>query len=489
MIQNGLDLIRARIETTTKKNRPDSLHQPQKQLQTSETRRVHREDSALLSIKAMVIHNFTKDIKVITEESKVVIIKSKPNINTPKKPIYPIKFEPKPIIPEKSPIKIVYNLKDIYTGRRIMMKHLGLDIGTRTIVLAYRDDDTIKYISEINGWWPFERATSFIERLLDDPNKMRSDGTKRPARWIKMPETNQIVILGKDAEEFAYAKNDTLRRPMADGGISADEESMTILASIVQGIIEMAEKEIGEFGDEVKITYCTTADSINRRSSNVDYHERVVNMIINSYNTDSKITLVGPYDNRPGAIKESHSIVLEMSEDGTGIGVSWGAGTVTVSYIKWGQEIYSFSWVGAGDWIDLEVAKRHGYDPDTVVRKKSKETPTTVSKRKETVDLTPDAEVSDRIGLDIVLHYDVLISKVIDGIISGFLENEAEARIENAIPIYMAGGTCSPKGFTERVIKKLDESELPFGVSLVLKSEKPLYCVAAGCLKAAELFD
>jgi hypothetical protein len=268
---------------------------------------------------------------------------------------------------------------------------------------------------------------------------------------------------------------------------------MTILASIVQGIIEMAEKEIGQFGKEVKITYCTTADAINRKSSNVDYHERVVNMIINSYETKSKLTLVGPYDNRPGAIKESHAIVLEMSEkhngDGTGIGISWGAGTVTVSYIKWGQEIYSFCWVGAGDWIDLEVAKRHGYDPDTILRKKSKETPTTVSKRKETINLTPGIEITDRIGLDIVLHYDVLISKVIDGIISGFLENESEARIDNAIPIYMAGGTSSPKGFTERVIKKLDECELPFEVSLVLKSDEPLYCVAAGCLRAAELFD
>ncbi len=469
---------------------------PQNQSQILRTHHDQRVGLARLSVKTMVVHNFTKEIKVVTNESKVVISKQKPFIDTNKKPIYncPTKpkkpKKPKPIKPIQS-LTTVYNLGDIFTGRRIMMKHLGLDIGTRTIVLAFRDGDEIKYISEINGWWPFERATKFIEHLLNDPNKIRSDGTKRPARWIKMPETGQIVILGRDAEEFAYAKNDTLRRPMADGGVSADTESMTILASITQGIIEMAEKEIGKFGDEVKITYCTTADAINKDSSNVDYHERVVNMIINSYNTDSKIALVGPYDDRPGAIKESHAIVLEMSEkhdgDGTGIGISWGAGTVTVSYIKWGQEIYSFCWVGAGDWIDSEVAKRHGYDPETA-RKKSKETPTTVSRRKETIDLTPGIEISDRIGLDIVLHYDVLINRVINGIISGFIENESEARMDNAIPIYMAGGTSSPKGFTERVIKKLDESELPFEVSLVLKSEEPLYCVAAGCLRAAELF-
>jgi len=372
------------------------------------------------------------------------------------------------------------------------MKHLGLDIGTKTVVVAFRDnEDKIHYISEVNGWWPFERATTFIEKLLDDPNKTRSDGTKRPARWIKIPETNHIVVLGRDAEEFAYSKNDTLRRPMADGGISPDEESMIVLASIVQGLMETAEKDIGEFGEEVKITYCTTADAINKNSSNVDYHERVVTMIISGYGTDAKLSLVGPYDRNPGAIKESHAIVLEMSEendgDGTGIGISWGAGTVTVSYVKWGQEIYSFCWVGAGDWIDTEVAKRHGYDPDSM-RKRSKETPTTVAKQKEKIDLTPGFTSQNRIDFDIITHYDVLISRVIDGIVSGFLENESEARIDDVVPIYMAGGTSSPRGFVKRVASKFDEKDLPFEIGAIIKSDKPLYCVAAGCLRAAELF-
>lgn len=375
---------------------------------------------------------------------------------------------------------LVHRSSDVYNGRRILMRHLGLDIGTKTISVAYRDDaNSVNYISEINGYWPFERSTPFIRNMLDDPTKTRSDGTKRPARWVEMPSTGEAIVLGQDAEEFAFAKNDTLRRPMAEGGIASDEEAITILSTIVQGILEAAEKEIGQFGDSLKICYCTTAPALNK-DINIAYHERVVNIIIDGYETKAKIT--------HGAIKESHAIVIDMSEDGTGIGISWGAGTVTVSYVKYGLEIYSFSWVGAGDWIDEQVAMRHGYDPFAAKtrRRIAKETPTTVSKRKQTIDLTPGSTPDDRVGVDIVLHYDVLISTVINGIIKGFVDNETEARIAEAINVYMAGGSSIPKGFTKRVAKKFDEIGTPFEIGKVTKSDRPLYCVATGCLIAAE---
>jgi hypothetical protein len=248
----------------------------------------------------------------------------------------------------------VYRLGCVHNGRRVKMHHLGLDVGTKTIVVAYRNDDKTEYISEINGYYVFERATPFIENMLNDPNKVRSDGTQRPARWIKL-ENGQIIVLGRDAEEFAYAKNDTLLRPMAEGGITADEESLTVLASIIHGLLETAETELGQFDDELKLCYCTTAPAINKES-NLSYHERVVNMVIDNYESKAKIS--------KNNIKESHAIVLNMSQDGTGIGISWGAGTVTISYVRMGIEIYSFCWVGAGDWIDEQVAMRHGYNPE-----------------------------------------------------------------------------------------------------------------------------
>lgn len=436
-----------------------------------------------------MLHKFSQEIEIRQQINKVDTSQVSRRRIIPPKPVPKSvakqphqKPEPQqlPEIVQLKPDYRVYNLGDIYEGRRVKMQHLGIDVGTKTVVVAYRDEDgTVHYISEINGYWPFDRATPFIKNMLNDPNKIRSDGTKRSARWIELD--GKIIVLGRDAEEFAYAKNDTLLRPMAEGGISHDEEAMTVLASIVQGLIEMAENEIGEFDDEVKLCYCTTAPAINKES-NVEYHQRVIDMIIDGYETKSALSR--------SSIKESHAIVLDMDEngEGTGIGISWGAGTVTVSYVKYGMEIYSFCYVGAGDWIDEQVAMRHGYDPDTskTRKKKASETPTTVSKRKMTVDLTPGKTPEDRVGLDISLHYDVLINKVIEGIVIGFQENEAEARIDGSINIFMAGGTSSPNGFTERVANKLDEMDLPFEIGKVLRADKPLYSVATGCLKAAE---
>ena len=511
-----LDLRRAEVQSLLSMN-----SHPKPSPQTSEKCN-NRPVSGPVVVKHTVIHNFTKEIK-ICQEMKVI---SQPaattrRIQAPQMPPKSKPEIPKPQIEqvqiadlivtkaddhhaikvsqlevqsefvlENRPIQTkldelvkqikVYRLGDIYNGRRILMNHLGIDIGTKTIVISYKNGDETQYISEINGYYPFERCTPFIKNMLNDPNKVRSDGTKRSARWLELD--GKAIVLGKDAEEFAYAKNDTMLRPMAEGGISADEEAMTVLGAIVQGLMKMAEEEIGEFSEEVKICYCTTALAINK-DSNVEYHERVINIIIEGYETKSKLL----YDK----IKESHAIVINMSEDGTGIGISWGAGTVTVSYVKYGLEIYSFCWVGAGDWIDIQVAMRHGYDPDQLStrKKKAKETPTTVAKKKQSVDLTPGVDYSgDRLAMDIVLHYDVLISNVIDGIISGFEQNESEARIEDAIPIFMAGGTSSPDGFVERCVTKLETANPAFEIGEVLRSDNPLFTVASGCLKAAEMF-
>jgi len=411
---------------------------------------------------------------VVTDKKSAVLTYQRSTAPIPSKAIEEII-----IIPEISEVLEVYRLGDDYNKERAIMSNLGIDVGTKTIVVSFKDSkNKICYLSEINGYWLFERATPFVENMLNDQSKIRSDGTKRAARYFKEDDT--LVILGRDAEEFAYSKNDTLLRPMAEGGISPDDMAMTVLTAIIHGLIGMAENQIGSFTDPLKVCYCTTAEAINK-SNNIAYHERAVDLILDNLKTSAKIEY--------SKIKESHAIVINMSPDGTGIGISWGAGTVTVSYVKYGMEIYSFCWVGAGDWIDTQVAMRHGYDPDAgKFKRKSKETPTTVAKRKQEVDLTPGIEQKDRLALDIVLHYDVLISQVIDGIITGFNENESEARIDDSITIYMAGGTSSPKGFVDRIKNILATRTTPFEVKSIKKHDNPLLCVAEGCLKASEMF-
>jgi len=376
----------------------------------------------------------------------------------------------------------VLRLGDDYFGSKVVIKTLGLDVGTKTVVLSYEGPDgRAAFLSEINGYYLFDRGGPFIKNMLNDPNRVRADGSRRPARWFQQEGDERIFVLGRDAEEFAYAKNETLLRPMAEGGITPDEDSMMVLSAIIHGLLATAEQEAGKFDPPVKLTYCTTATALNAQN-NIAYHERVVDLIVGGYSDPGQIEVQ--------KLKESHAIVINESPDGTGIGVSWGAGTVTVSYVKYGLEIYSFCWVGAGDWIDDQVARRYGYNPDApkALHKRAKETPTTICKRKHELDLTIGAEPTDRVGLDLLLHYQVLIAQVIDGIVQGFVEHESSARIDEAIPVYMAGGTASPVGFEERVAAEFQKRDLPFEIASVQKAARPLYCVSEGLLKAAQLF-
>jgi hypothetical protein len=368
----------------------------------------------------------------------------------------------------------VFGLGDDCTLGRFAMNAIGIDIGTKNIVLSLRHNKKLVFLREINGYYIIPRPSKFVENMLDDPSKLRSDGTRRPARWIRLDGKDGIFVLGKDAEELAYAHNDTLLRPMAEGGVAPDEDALMVLSSIVQGLLSMAEHDAGEFGPEIKLCYCTTAKALNR-SINIDYHQQVINLIISGYETKSVIKTV--------PIKESHALVLKETTDATGIGISWGAGTVTVSYVLWGNEIYSFSWIGAGDWIDTEVAKRHGYDPETP-RRKSPETPTTICRLKEKIDLT--RTYTTRLELDIILHYRILIQNVIRGIVQGFIDNESNARIDKAIDVFMAGGTSVPNGFEEMVAQLFQEEQPPFTINKVKRCKDPLFAVAEGCLIAAE---
>lgn len=354
------------------------------------------------------------------------------------------------------------------------MHSIGIDIGTKNIVVSFRHNKKLVFLREINGYYLIPRPSKFVENMLDDPNKMRSDGTRRPAKWVHLDGKDGIYILGKDAEELAYAHNDTLLRPMAEGGVAPDEAALMVLSSIVQGLLSMSERDAGVFAPEIKLCYSTTAKALNR-TINIDYHQQVINLIISGYQTKSIIKMA--------SIRESHALILKETSDATGIGISWGAGTVTVSYVLWGNEIYSFSWIGAGDWIDTEVAKRHGFDPESL-RRKSAETPTTICRLKEKIDLTKN--YTTRLELDIILHYRILIQNVIRGIVQGFIDHESNARIDKPIDVFMAGGTACPAGFEEMVTELFKEEKPPFAINKIKRCKDPLLVVAEGCLIAAE---
>ena len=339
------------------------------------------------------------------------------------------------------------------------MKKLGLDIGTKHIVFCYRDEGgKVKTRYEVNGYLALPRMDAFTEQLL----------TRSGVPYVV--RGNEFIAIGQKAEQLAFSFNKTLRRPMADGGVSkSDDDAQEIMAIIIKAIV-------GKVPDGAILYYCTTAKAINSDTLNVDFHRKLMKLIIESYQSESKINA--------HHINEARCLVIE--EPGAAIGISWGAGTITVHAGVFGVPIFEFALVGSGDWIDTEVAKRFGYDPARP-NAESRETPTTVCRRKEQLDLSKKPD--DKLGQAIILMYEILIENVVRGILKGFNDNRDKFRFDKPLPVINAGGTAMPAGFIQLFSKKMleskDDSLVPIGDIKLAKD--PLFAVAHGCLIAAEL--
>ena len=150
-----------------------------------------------------------------------------------------------------------------------------------------------------------------------------------------------------------------------------------------------------------------------------------------------------------------------------------GAGMVNVAFSLFGAEVFSFSIVNSGDWIDQQSARAAG------------ETVAFINKEKTKIDLNkePDTLVQRAIRT----QYELMIEKTVSGIKKGLTENkDKNARIGQPIDIIVAGGTASPPGFDKLFEKLLRSAEMPVEIGSVIRPEDPLYSVARGCLVAAE---
>jgi hypothetical protein len=343
--------------------------------------------------------------------------------------------------------------------RRTDMKNLGLDIGTKHIVMSFREGDEVKYRHEINGYLVFDKVDHFLEQLL----------VKQGVPYVMRGK--EIIAIGSKAEQLAYVMNRTLRRPMAEGGLNKnDEDAQEIVAIIIKSII-------GKLHDDCTLYYCTTAKPINNDNLNIEFHKKVVKLIIESYVQEKES--INAFH-----INEARCLVIE--EQGCAIGISWGAGTITVHVGMFGVPIFEFCVVGAGDQIDIETAKRFGYDPSKPDMP-SRETPTSVCRKKEKIDLSKVYD--DKVSQAICLMYEIIIENIVAGIIDGFNANRDKFKFDQPIPIINAGGTSMPIGFVNLFKKKLDDRKSDIFIPLgdVRMSPDPLFAVARGCLLAAEM--
>jgi uncharacterized protein with PQ loop repeat len=341
-----------------------------------------------------------------------------------------------------------------------VMRRLGLDLGTKHIVLSYRDKNKLVTRYEVNGYLVLPGSDNFAKQLL----------VKQGVPFVS--RGSELIAIGQKAEKLAFTFNRTLKRPMAEGGVSkTDDDAQEIIAIIIRSII-------GKLNDDAILYYCTTAKPINNDTLNIDFHRKVVKLIIEGYAGEAKI--------RSYHINEARCLVME--EQSAAIGISWGAGTITVHAGIFGVPIFEFSITGAGDWIDIEAAKRFGYDP-CHPGVESNETPTSICRRKMSDDFNLLKIPKDNVGRSIYLMYEILVENVVKHIVRGFNENRGKYRFDSPVNIVNAGGTSMPRGFLGLLSREINKvrGDLNIPIGEIKQAENPLFAVSCGCLLAAEL--
>lgn len=330
----------------------------------------------------------------------------------------------------------------------------GLDVGTSFVVLAsegskgkvvYKDFRDAFYI--IKPSTPI--ATKMIEKGL-------------AGKVFVKDEDGSFIILGKDAIEKAVERNDSAKRPMYKGVVSAKEkDARRILSYILKEVAGKAEEQ-----DE-KLVFCIPAQPVDQEDEDFDvgYHEDVVKNVLTECGYEAR------------AINEAEALCYsELSNDDyTGVALSWGAGMVNVCVMLNGEPVLKFSTTKSGDWIDRMAAVATG------------ETDSIVQAEKENGEFVVGQPNDNQVLAAVASYYDRLIDYTTKQLASALEENKALPKFKEAIPVVLAGGTSKAQGFVEHFKKKLEENGFPLTVKEVRHASDPLHAVARGCLIASQI--
>lgn len=332
---------------------------------------------------------------------------------------------------------------------------IGFDCGTYNLICCKRDEDQdFEYKSEVNAFLEFPMDNDFVFNMMK----------KAGVPLIHREDANVAYALGDAAVKMAYTmpKID-LKRPMKEGCVNPKErDAFQIMNIMIHSLLENVKH------DKEILLYSVPANAVNAETD-ADYHRKILEAIFKAYRSDEGYTV----DARP--INEGMALVYAELADKmyTGIGVSCGAGMVNVAFSLFGAEVFTFSIVNSGDWIDKQAAKATG------------ETVAFINKEKTKIDL--GREPVSLVERAIKTQYELMIEKTIGGIKKGLVENsDKKAHLDDPIDIVVAGGTASPPGFDDFFRNLIKNADLPITVGNVVRPKDPVKSVARGCLIAAE---
>jgi len=319
----------------------------------------------------------------------------------------------------------------------------GLDVGTAFIYSAQKSGPDVTFKKERNAFFDVEYS-DFTEDILKKSNvKYALKG-------------NRLYIVGEDAIKFANVFSKNTRRPLKDGVISSKEEdALPVIELLIKNIVG-----IPHSNNEL-IYYSVPSPPIDA-DFDVIYHQNIIKRFLEN----------SGYRAKP--INEGLSVVFsELAKNNfTGLGISFGGGMTNVCFAIMAIPVFSFSIARSGDWIDEQVARV------------TNETVSKITAIKEAdINLNLAESSSDKIEQALYIYYNHLIEYVLGQIKNEFEKNRTP-KLENPVPIVLAGGTAGPKGFLQMFKEGLERTKLPFEIGEVKLASHPLFSVVKGALVA-----
>lgn len=330
---------------------------------------------------------------------------------------------------------------------------IGLDVGTSFIVLAKDDNNQVTYKDFRDAFYVIKPTTPVATKMIE----------KGLAGKVFIKDSDgSFILLGKDAIEKAIERNDTAKRPMYKGVVSAKEkDAKKVLAFILKEVAGKS-SEAGE-----KLVFCVPAQPVDQEDEDFDvgYHEDVVKTVLSECGYAAR------------AINEAEALCYAEleNEDYTGVAVSCGAGMTNVCVMLNGEPTVVFSTTKSGDWIDRMAAVATG-EPDSVVQAEKEGGAFKIG---EPVDNTVLSAVS--------AYYERLIDYTTKQLSAALQNHKALPKFKNPLIVVVAGGTSQAKGYIELFEKKLTENQFPLPIKVVKHAADPLHAVAKGCLIAAKV--
>jgi len=329
----------------------------------------------------------------------------------------------------------------------------GLDVGTSYIVLSDEKKDNIIYKEFRDAFYVIKPTTPVATKMIE----------KGLAGKVFIKDTDgSFILLGKDAIEKAIERNDTAKRPMFRGVVSAKEkDAKRVLAFILKEVAGKADHE-GE-----NLVFCVPAQPVDQEDDDFDvgYHEDIVKTILSECGYNAR------------SINEAEALCYAEldNDDYTGIGVSCGAGMTNVCVMLNGEPTVVFSTTKSGDWIDRMSAVATG-EPDSVVQVE-----------KEGGGFTIGEHNDNPILAAVSAYYERLIDYTTKQLSSALSNHKSLPKFKNPLSIVIAGGTSQADGYVEIFKKKLEDNNFPLPIKVVRHASDPLHAVAKGCLIASKI--